>query len=206
MIGVCSRCLGAIFRDPLDEDRWRCDCAAPLNPVLGTVLTADAALALWDGVRRRRKDYVEVGADEAEAELDEIVPPELPMVEVDLDDAAVPSKARTMALAAMHHGWTIGLTRTRGTPLTAHGKSKAETVREYLTGEGGRPELSPTGKPRFRNVSTGRPLVVDCVALRMARDGVRLVAWWDDGKLGKCLRGTPLTILNDKTIRELIAS
>lgn len=210
MIGHCARCGGEVWLDPLEEVWW-CACPKGLNPVLGQTMTTAAARALWDSIRRRRKDYVDPDETEEDAELDEVVPPEVQMLPMDADNKALPATARRMAKAAEAHGWEVAITYSRGTPLSANGKSKAVTEREYQTGEDGQPLMtapSPkTGKQqqKFRIVSTGEPLVVDVIVLRLRRGSDRLVASWEDGKLDLCLRADPLTILNNNTIKEAIS-
>jgi hypothetical protein len=204
VIGICARCGEEVWPDPLAGDAWR--CAAGHEPVLGTPVRDQQAL--WDGVRRRRKDYVEpvTEGDAPEPELEIVVPPEVAMLPMDPTDEALPASARRMAKLAAEHGWEVGVTYSRGTPLSANGKSVAVRVKEMRLGENGQPEMSPTGKPRFRMVPTGEPLVIDVIVVRMRRGDDRLFASWEDGKLDLCLRAVPLTILNNNTIKELIAS
>lgn len=215
MIGHCARCGGEVWLDPLEEVWW-CACPPGLNPLMGTTLSPAQGQSLWDGVRRRRKDYVDPD-EEAEAELDVVVPPEVTMLDMDPDDASLPASARRMAKTAVAHGWEVRTTYSRGTPTSANGKSKAVTVKEYLTGEDGQPLMTPpskelpdgtrrfpNGQPKFRNVSTGEPQVIDVIVLRMRRGSDRLFASWEDGRLDLCLRADPLTILNNTTIKEAL--
>jgi len=210
MIGHCSRCRGEVWVDPLEEVWW-CACPAGSNPLMGTNLSPAAEKSLWDGVRRRRKDYVDPDAEE-DAELDVVVPPEVEMFPLEPDAESLPATARRLAAKAIEHGWDVALTYSRGTPVGKGGKSVPVTYREYLFTEAGQPLMGPPSKKtrkqqqKYQIVSTGEPQVIDVVVLRLHRDGERLFASWEDGRLDLCLRAAPLTILNNTTIKELITS
>ena len=109
----------------------------------------------------------------------------------------VPNTAQRLWKAPESAGWSIWATSATGTPIDAQGRPQHVTVR-VPTGE-----MTEAGRPRVEIVTTDELLVVDSIAIRLARGDVRLVGLWSDGTFTAGLRRSPLSRL---TARELIAA
>ena len=110
--------------------------------------------------------------------------------------ADVPNTAQRLWEAAEQAGWTVWATSATGTPIDAQGRPQHVT-RRVPTGE-----LTETGRPRVEVVTTDELVVVDSIAIRLARGEQRLAGLWIDGRFDIGLRFLPLGRLS---ARELIA-
>lgn len=133
-----------------------------------------------------------------------------------LDDP-MPKTARVLWQTALAHGWRVWATVATGTPLDADGQPQRVRVRVPLvdtqTGLPVMTEGSPATatrkavppRQRVEVVTTDEFVLVESVVVRLARDGERLAAMWDDGAFRRCLRQRPFGALNSTAMYELVS-
>lgn len=132
-----------------------------------------------------------------------------------LDDV-MPKTARALWQTAERVGWRVWATEATGTPTDASGQPARVKIRVPLVDtQTGLPVMTAgtpatatrkavPPKQRVEVVTTDEPVVVRSVVVRMARDGVRLAATWEDGAFRSCLRQSPFGLLNSTAMYELV--
>lgn len=132
--------------------------------------------------------------------------PEVPAVKVELRWLPlehIPKSAASFARLADRNGFDVVLSYARGTSIDAQGRTAYVTVRKpLLDQETGAVETTLKGNPRFENVKTDIPVVVDSVLLRAHRPGSTIVMVWHDGALESAWYNGSRSRSDD--IRELI--